>query len=134
MITGISDDFAEVLLGQYADAIDAGAQVSKVWIYEGPAPAPGAAVGAQKLLAKVPMPRPFTASLENRILTANAFAPVMATAGGFAEWCRVYDGNGAWVHDGDVSDDQGTGFIRIQGGSNILAGGLVIVTGCTVTI
>jgi len=115
------------------DAIDAGASVSTMVIYDGTRPAnPGVAVGAQVALATLNLPDPCfgnaSAVSGGAAASGNAITEVNASASGTATWFRVYDGNGAAHHDGDVSGTGGSGDAKLSNTALVSGVGVSVVS------
>lgn len=105
---------AIVLCDAAVDAIDAGAGVSHVKIYDGTqATNPATAITSQVLLVDFALPDPCFGNAGavsgGALATANSITAVTASATGTATWFRVIDGNGAAVFDGTVTATGGGG-------------------------
>ena len=94
--------------------VDAGATAGTVKIYDGVQPATPDDAATGTLLATVVLGDPaFAASVAG---TATGADPVSvdAAATGTATWFRMADGDGSPVMDGDVTDEAGTGTLKLS--------------------
>jgi hypothetical protein len=111
-----------------AARLDAGSGTAKLRIYGPNKPSPGGEITNQLLLAEAVLARPFAAAIDGTQLLPHAVTSVMVQTEGAAAWSRFLGGDGSWVMDTDVGDENSAAFIRIQGGTYLLAGGLVFFT------
>jgi hypothetical protein len=88
--------------------INAGAGPGSMLFCTAPRPAGGAAITTQTLLGTCPFAEP-AGSVVNGVLTMAALTDdASADATGWARWARVLDGDGNWVKDMDIAENDGT--------------------------
>ncbi|NMG29364.1 hypothetical protein [Aromatoleum evansii] len=96
------------------DLLDSGPAAPYVELYGTVRPAPGAAPGGSPLVT-VTMSNP-PGTVDGALFRIDLTVPIegqIAVAGG-AVWARIYDGAGAWWADASVSDEAGSGEIKLQ--------------------
>ncbi len=118
--TIISNTLARKIVDAAAAAVDAGSGANgKLVIYSGSVPAQcDTALGAQVALVTFNLPKPaYGAAAEvgdSAVATANAISVATAAAGGTATFYRIFDTDGKAVIQGDVTDTNGTGSLKIS--------------------
>lgn len=116
--------------------LDAGSTGAVLVFYTAPQPASGAALTTQTHLGDCVMSKP-CGSVAGGTLSFAAIANGGGLATGDAAWCRVSDGDGAWVMDLRVSDATGTAPVKIgtaeSPSTRIYAGGLILVSSAAIT-
>jgi hypothetical protein len=112
----ISDAARNAAANAIVDLIDAGVGPGIIEIYDGAMPAgPGSAVTTQTLLATLIFSDPAFGDGEAGVVTAASITnDSAADASGTATWFRVKDSDGVAIADGDVSDEAGTGVLRLE--------------------
>jgi|GEM_PF-906040 hypothetical protein len=96
-----------------SDAIGAGTGPGTINFLTTPRPAAGAAITTQMLLATVICADP-AGTVVNGALTFSSIADdSLADNTGDADWVRVYDSDGNWVIDMDVTDEAGAGPVKM---------------------
>lgn len=116
-------------------AMDAGSGPGTIEFYDGAMPVggPATAVGAQVLLGVLVCSDP-SASVEDGIITFSAVTQdSAANAGGIASWARVKDSDGNAVADYDVTNEAGSGAIKVNT-TTIFAGGPIQMVSFTITV
>lgn len=115
-------------------ALNAGSGAAVLKVYDGTQPAgPGTAITSQVLLGTLTFSDP-AGSTTGGVITFGAITQdTAADASGTATWCRLEDSTGAAVMDGDVTNNAGTGFMRINT-TSIIAGGPIQATSGTLTM
>jgi hypothetical protein len=115
------------------DAVDAGTGPGVMKFYTAPRPTPkGAAVTTQTLLGTVTFADPSGAT-SNGVLTFNPLTDdSSADADGVAAWVRVLDSAGTFVMDMDVTDNAGTGPVKMPS-TQVYAGGVIHITSAVMT-
>lgn len=124
----ISAELNDHRLQGVIDFLALGVKPAYVRIYAGlrPPELGGSPVG--DLLVELPMAEPIGTIL-NGVLTLTASEEAMVTATGQASWARVFNGEDTLGWDCDVTDQSGTGDIRLVS-VNMYAGGYArIVSG-----
>lgn len=119
MALKFADAVAIAACNAQVDLIDLGAADGSVEIYNGSRPAnPSVAISSQTKLVDFVLP---AVAFGNAVAvtggaqaTANAVDAVAAAANGTASWFRVFDGDGAALWDGDVSDTGGSGDMKVS--------------------
>lgn len=105
--------------------LDTGTNPCRLYIYTAPQPAAGApATGT--LLVPVVLAKPCGTVTDSGLTLAQADpGGDLITSSGDAAWVRWVNGEGAWAGDGTVSDEAGTGNVRVAGtaGTTLYAGG-----------
>lgn len=119
------------------DLIDVGTPASTLVIYSGAQPAnPGVAIGAQVPLVTFALPDPAfgnaAAVSGGAAASMNAVTSVAAAATGTAAFFRIFDGNGAAIMDGVVSDTSGSGDVKLSS-TSIVSGVDISVVSLTFT-
>ncbi len=82
-------------------AIDVGAGVATLKVYDGTRPGTGGGLSTQNLLATFNLPVPCGVSAAG-VLTFGVIPSATAVRAGTATWFRILDRNGAFVADGNV--------------------------------
>jgi hypothetical protein len=104
--------------GSIATAIDAGATPGTLKLYTGSRPATsGGAIDPFNniLLGTLTFSKPCSASIDNGVLTFSAIAQdTAADNNGTASWARINNGDGGYVMDLDVSNNSGSGDIKLN--------------------
>lgn len=96
------------------DLLDSGTAAPYVEIYGTTRPAPGGASGGTPLVSVTMSNPPGTVDAELfRIVLTVPIEGQIAVAGD-AVWARIYDGAGEWWADASVSDEAGSGEIKLQ--------------------
>ncbi|QBQ72149.1 virion-associated protein [Agrobacterium phage Milano] len=132
----ISQAIALSLVDAIHARIDAGAAAGHLRVYSGARPAnPEAAVpGASVLLVDFELNDPafLAATMVGSVASANADTvdPVNGAANGTATWFRISDSNGVAIFDGSVTDQTGTGDLKLAT-TTIVAGVPVTVVSLT---
>lgn len=118
---------------QIINAVDAGTGPGTMEFYTAPRPTPkGSAVTTQTLLGKVTFADPCGAST-NGVLVFNPLVDdSSADADGVAAWVRVKDSEGNFVMDMDVTDNAGTGPVKMPS-TQVYAGGVIHITSAVMT-
>jgi len=100
--------------------------------YTAPQPAKGAAITTQTLLGTVVFSEP-AGTVAAGVLTFNVISDDSSEdADGPAVWCRVLDGDGAFVMDMPVTDTNGAGPVKMPS-TQIYAGGTIHVASAVLT-
>lgn len=96
------------------DLLDSGASAPYVELYATTRPAPGAAPGGSPLVT-VTMSNP-PGTVDGALFRIVLTIPIegQIAVAGDALWARIYDGAGAWWADASVSDEAGSGEIKLQ--------------------
>lgn len=115
-------------------AFDTGAAACQLKFYDGAQPAgPATAVGSQVLLGTLVCSDPI-ATESNGVITFSAITQdSSADASGTATWARLLDGNGVAIADFDVTNNAGSGVIKMNT-TTIVAGGPIQVSSFTITM
>ncbi|MFZ6767757.1 hypothetical protein ACO0LM_11805 [Undibacterium sp. Di26W] len=101
--------------------LDAGTGRARIRIYEGVQPDLGGT--ATNLLVEITLTKPAGVIASGVLsLTQSGSALIMRT--GVATWARVINGNGEIAFDCDVTDDTGTGILKLSS-TQLYAGGNV---------
>jgi len=114
-------------------AIDADANPGYIEFYDGTQPPIGGdAITTQTLMGTLVFST-ISGSETGGQLVFNAINDdVSADATGTISWCRIYDGAGTFILDGDATDTGGTGFVKFNT-VNVQAGGTIKITSATIT-
>lgn len=120
------------------ELINGGDGAATLRIYEGSRPAKvDDPITNQKLLVEFELPDPaFQDAVDTEAgghATANPIDPVQALATGTAQFFRVFDGEGNGVFDGDVTDTNGNGDLKLSS-TAIIQGIDVTVVSFTTTM
>ncbi|MGH8436112.1 MAG: hypothetical protein ACRERX_16915 [Pseudomonas sp.] len=83
-------------------AIDAGAGVGRLLIYDGTRPTTGAAITTQNLLVTQLFADPSAGSISGTTLTLTLGGSALASRTGNASWARITDSAGTFVADMDA--------------------------------
>ncbi|MCK9993728.1 MAG: hypothetical protein Dbin4_02248 [Alphaproteobacteria bacterium] len=97
-----------------SDLLDSGTAAPYIELHPAPRPAAGDPPAGAALVT-IPMANPpgtIDTGLVRIVLTVPAEGQI--AVGGDAFWARIYDGAGAWWADASVSDEAGTGEIKLQ--------------------
>lgn len=115
------------------DAVDAGTGPGTMSFYTAPRPTPkGSAITTQTLLGTVTFADP-SGSTSNGVLVFNPLTDdSSADADGVAAWVRVKDSSGTFVMDMDVTDNAGTGPVKMPS-TQVYAGGVIHITSAVMT-
>lgn len=125
----LNPSIAADLLQTLSGYLDAGTGSAKMRFYTGPKPAPGAGLSdGQILIGSVNLAKPFANSINGAQLQPAPIPPMMIDTTGIVAWARFVGGDGGWVWDCEVGDNQSTKFIRIDGGLTVLQGGMIFIT------
>lgn len=126
-----SPALVEAQLLAFADLMAFGTGNPSVELYDGTQPAPpGSAPTGSVLLVTVELNKPIGV-VSSGVLTVAVSPLALVMNGGGAQWARWRNGNGAWVGDSDVSNDAGTGFVRLTD-TTLFAGGKTQILGGTI--
>lgn len=114
--------------------IDDGPDPAEIMIYTGAPPATvETAVTTQTLLGTLVCSDP-VGSVSGRVLTFDVITQdSSADAGGTAAWARILDGNGTAIVDVDVTNNAGSGAIKLNT-VTIVAAGPIQLTSFTITV
>ena len=128
------DTAVDTICADIIARINGGAGPGEFRFYTGTmAATPGTAIGAQVLLGTVVCSDP-CATHADGVITFAAFTEDPSTdADGTATWVRVCDSTGAGVIDGDVTNNAGTGFVKLNT-TAIVAGGPLRVLSAVLTV
>lgn len=130
LVVGLRSAIAQLIV----DAIDAGTDAGIIEFYDGAQPAgPATAVTTQVLLGTLTCSDPAADVAAGVITFAAVTQDSAADASGTASWARVKDSSGAAVADFDVTNEAGTGAIKVNT-VTIYAGGPIQMTSFTITI
>lgn len=100
--------------------------------YTATQPAKGAAITSQTLLGTVTFAEP-AGTVSNGVLTFSTITDdSLADANGIATWCRVLDGDGAFVMDLTVTNLADVGPVRMSS-TQVYAGGIIHVSSAVLT-
>lgn len=96
------------------DLLDSGASAPYVELYATTRPAPGGDPGGSPLVT-VPMANP-PGTVNSELFRIVLTAPIegQIDVAGSPVWARIYDGAAAWWADASVSDEAGSGEIKLQ--------------------
>ncbi|MCK9988792.1 MAG: hypothetical protein AzoDbin1_05264 [Azoarcus sp.] len=94
--------------------LDSGAAGPYIELYATTRPAPGAAPGGSALVALTMSNPPGT--VDGTLFRIALTVPIegQIAVGGTPLWARIYDGAGGWWADASVSDEAGSGEIKLQ--------------------
>ena len=113
-------------------AMDAGSGPAVMKFYTATQPAKGAAITDQTLLGTVTCSDP-AGTVTSGVLTLSAISDdSLADADGVATWARVLDSDGAFIMDITVTNNAGTGPIKMVS-TQIYAGGIIRVASAVFT-
>lgn len=125
MTIGIADSIRTTRMTDISTAIDAGAGVGTIKIYDGVRPAKGGTVTT--LLATLTFSDPCAASVTAGVLTFDTITDdTSADASGTATWGRIEDSNSTFVIDCSVGGP--------ASGEDVELNSAVIASGATVSI
>ena len=120
---------------------DTGAGSSRLQLFTNAQPSPGADAGVAAQVEFV-LAKP-CGTITDGVWSLIAAAPggTMVLINGIPRWGRWLTASGAWVADGDVTDPDHNGAIRIDGGATpdggtspmLYAGGLAVLVGTAFT-
>lgn len=133
MALKFADSVAIAACNTIVDAIDLGSGQQTLVLYDGTRPAnPSVAVTTQVVLATFNLPDPAfgnaAAVSGGAAASGNPVTEVNAVASSNASWFRVYDGNGAAHHDGDVSNTAGSGDAKLSNVALVTGVGVSVVS------
>lgn len=135
--TGVQADIAsakDALCAAIIARIDGGAGPGEFRFYTGAIPAtPGTAIGAQVRLGTVVCSDPCATHTGGVITFAATTEDSSTDADGTCTWVRVCDSTGAGVIDGDVTNNAGTGFVKLNT-TAIVAGGPLRILSAVLTV
>lgn len=115
-------------------ALNAGSGAAVLKFYTGTQPAgPDTAVTSQTLLGTLTFSDPAGSTADGVVTFGAITQDSAADASGTAAWVRLCDSAGAAVLDGDVTNNAGTGFVKINT-TSILTGGPIQCTSATLTM
>lgn len=115
-----------------ADLLDAGTGAGDLLIYDGTMPAPNDA-GAGTLLVTIPLDATAFGAASSGVVTLADLDPVNWAADGTADYCRLVDGDGDPIVQGDVTVTAGSGFLKLSS-ITAVTGSPVDVTSLTLTM
>ena len=115
------------------DLFDAGAGPGTVEIRSGSQPATANDTATGSLLATVTLADPAFGAASAGVATGTDPASVNWAATGTASWFRAKDSTGATIMDGDVTDNAGTGTMKLSSTAAV-SGIPVDITSFTVTM
>jgi len=128
MTIGISTTLRNSRLQLVLDAIDDGADeysTASLLIYSGDRPATGEAIDEYDNILLVDFPLGFpSGTITDGILTFEEIADQIAIAYGIAEWARIVDMDGTFVADLLVTNEAGSGDVKIND-TEVFEGGIV---------
>jgi hypothetical protein len=126
----VRNAMAQVIL----DALDAGSGAGVLEFYTGSMPAtPDVAVTTQTKLGTLTLSDP-SGTISNGVLTFLTITQDNAAdATGDATWVRLFDSNGVVVTDMDVTDEAGTGAVKINT-IHIVIGGPILMPTLAITV
>lgn len=133
MATRVPDARRNAIVDSVVDALDAGAGAGTIKIYTGSQPADADDAETGTLLATIPCSDPAFGSASAGSASANAIAPVAASATGTAGWFRAEDSTGANVLDGNITATGGGGNMELNS-TSLVSGVDVDITTWTVTM
>lgn len=107
----ISTDIANARLTAVLTNLDTGAGNARIRVYDGARPLWGIAAG--NVLVEIVLNKP-SGVVDTRVLTLSASNAGLVLKTGTATWARVFNANGDIAFDADVSDQNGTGDIRLS--------------------
>lgn len=107
--------------------LDTGSGHARIRIYDGVRPASGG--GATTLLTEIALDKP-SGAVANGILTLTSADIPLVLASGTATWARIVNGNGDMALDCDVSNQAGTGDIKLVS-TSLYAGGKAVLSSAT---
>lgn len=113
------------------NAIDAGSGNGKIKFYSATKPTAGAAITDQTLIATVLFTDP-CGVISSGTLTFSFDDDVLVGEGGTITWCRFTDSDDNYVLDGDVTDINGDGMIKIDF-TTVYTGGTIRVLSAAFT-
>jgi len=137
LVTRLSNAAAKAACDAIVDLIDGGATAGKLRIYSGTqATDPDTAIGAQVLLAELPLSDPAfgnaaDAAPGGRATASAVTSDASADATGTATWFRVLDSNNVAITDGSVGTSGADLNINTV---SIVAGAQVSITAWTFTV
>lgn len=129
----VADPTRTAIVNTVGAQLDAGAGAATMKIYSGSKPATPATAPTGTLLATVALTDPAFTSVTNGVGTGGDPASVNAAATGTAGWARFADSTGVTVMDADVTDNAGTGTVKLSS-TSLTSGSPVDVTSITVTM
>ena len=115
------------------DAATARVSRGTLRIYTGEQPAAPEIHAAGTLLAVLPLPAPAFDLAYSGASKAMPIAAAYAIGSGVAGWFRLFSYDGSSLYDGAVSDDNGTGEMKLRT-TRINAGDQVAVSSLTLTL
>jgi hypothetical protein len=110
MTVSISQAHNEARLNGTLAFLDTGSAHARIRIYDGTRPAPNGS--ATTLLVEIALDKPSGSVANNQLTLASSDLPLNSN-NGTATWARIINGNGDWVMDCDVSDQAGSGEIKL---------------------
>lgn len=134
MILRLSPALRSAIAAAWIAQLDAGAGPAIIEFYTGSIPANlSDALTTQVKLGTLTCSDP-TATEAAGVITFGAITQDSAAdASGTAAWSYIKDGNGAVVMAVDVTDNAGTGFIKINT-TTVVAGGPILINSLTITV
>lgn len=114
-----------------ATKIDSGSGKGKMKFYTEPKPAAGAVVTTQTLLATVLFKDP-CGTVANGALPLEIDGDVLVSVEGIIAWVRITNSDDVFAIDADVSNNAGTGAIKIDN-THVYVGGTIKVLSSTLT-
>jgi hypothetical protein len=113
-------------------AINAGAGPGTMLFYTATQPAKGAAITTQTLLGTTTFSEPAGTAVEGVLTFATISDDMSGDADGIAAWVRVLDGDGVFVIDMTVTDNAGTGPVKVNS-TQFYAGGIIHIASAVFT-
>lgn len=128
MILNFNTALRDARAQQIINAINAGVGPGTMQFYTATKPAtPGAAITTQTLLGTLTFSEPAGTITAGQLNFATIIDDSSVDADGVCTWVRILDGGGNWVMDGDVTDNLGTGFVKMPS-TQVYAGGILHIT------
>lgn len=129
LATSVRNAMAQAIL----DALDAGSGAAVMEFYDGAMPASLGAVTTQVLLGTVTFSDP-VGTISGGVLTFGTVTQDSAAdASGTATWVRLATSAGTAVIDGDVTNNAGSGFVKLNT-TTIASGGPIQVNSGSLTM
>lgn len=134
MLLTIDEDSAQALAVAWLALLAAGAGDKTIAFYTGTKPAsPSVAITTQTLLGTLVSDPDVGTATDGVITFAAITADPTADAGGTVTWARFYDGDDVARLDVDVTNNAGTGVIKVNT-TTIVAGGPIQITSMVLTV
>lgn len=130
LVSAVRTALAQALL----DAFDGASGACSLKFYDGVQPAgPATAVSTQSLLGTLVCSDPLGSAAAGALTFGAITQDSAADASGTATWARLLDGSGAAIADFDVSNNAGTGAVKLNT-TTIVAGGPISISSFVITI